>query len=272
MLIVYSAIWMVHVALRDGDGRHSLPFAPSQEWFAVLMMPRCRMYLIEGSASAFVAVCSYWILPDGHETTRWLNAREGRLAAGRIRQERLKESKDTESLWNAVRQTASDKRIWLFCLIAHAANVPQTFIYFFPTYVHLAQHRPTRYLSSFLTFGLSVWLTSLKDNLGDGLWRHQGAATSMPPFYLRSACMHSDRMEFRLFPRAHVAPHCLSRPRGNRFRGRRRHHEPGRSVRGVLHLPGCGLHDHAAGRELDSGDIVTEPRKEGGRFQPSQNP
>ncbi|KAK8004061.1 hypothetical protein PG989_003780 [Apiospora arundinis] len=76
----------------------------------------------------------------------WLNAREGRLAAGRIRQERLKESKDTESLWNAVRQTASDKRIWLFCLIAHAANVPQTFIYFFPTIISAMGYGDTRAL------------------------------------------------------------------------------------------------------------------------------
>ncbi|KAK7911212.1 major facilitator superfamily domain-containing protein [Apiospora marii] len=93
------------------------------------------LYFIDGAASGLVAVCSYWLLPDTHETTWWLSERERQLEGERMRRDRLDEARDTESVWTAVRQALSDKRTWLFCALGHISNVPLTFNYFLPTVI-----------------------------------------------------------------------------------------------------------------------------------------
>ncbi|KAK7954671.1 major facilitator superfamily domain-containing protein [Apiospora saccharicola] len=93
------------------------------------------LYFIDGAASGFVALCAYWILPDTHETTWWLNDRERRLEGDRMRRDRLDEARDTVSVWIAVRQAVSDKRMWLFCILGNISNAPMAFNYFLPTVI-----------------------------------------------------------------------------------------------------------------------------------------
>ncbi|KAH7028837.1 major facilitator superfamily domain-containing protein [Microdochium trichocladiopsis] len=94
------------------------------------------LFIIEGAVTALVAVAGFWLLPNTPLTTRWLTTEERELAHARMERDRVGDSIDGQvSAWAGLKQAASDKRTWLFCLMQNFHLSACSFNSFFPTVV-----------------------------------------------------------------------------------------------------------------------------------------
>ncbi|KXJ90026.1 major facilitator superfamily domain-containing protein [Microdochium bolleyi] len=94
------------------------------------------LFILEGAATALVALGGFWLLPNTPLTTRWLTPAEQELAHARMQRDRVGDSIDGEvSAWEGLKQAASDKRTWLFCLMQNFHLSACSFNSFFPTVV-----------------------------------------------------------------------------------------------------------------------------------------
>ncbi|KAK7747205.1 hypothetical protein SLS62_009147 [Diatrype stigma] len=94
------------------------------------------LFIIEGVASALTAVAGLWLLPDTNETTRWLKEDERRIGRERLERDRLVDSQEHVPVMEALWDAATDKRLWLFCLIQDFHYAATSFINFLPTVIH----------------------------------------------------------------------------------------------------------------------------------------
>jgi sugar phosphate permease len=92
-----------------------------------------RLFIIEGAATALVAIVGFFMLPNTPLTTRWLNEREKQLAHERMEKDKAYDSEEGGSAWEGLKQACADKRTWLFCLMQNFHLSACSFNSFFPT-------------------------------------------------------------------------------------------------------------------------------------------
>lgn len=94
----------------------------------------CRLFLLEGVATAVVAVFGFWLLPNTPLTTHWLSSRERELAHSRMERDKVSDSfADKASTMDGLRQACRDYRTWLFVLMQNFHLSACSFNSFFPT-------------------------------------------------------------------------------------------------------------------------------------------
>ena len=92
-----------------------------------------RLFLLEGVATAVVAIAGFWLLPNNPLDTRWLNERERQLAHSRMEKDKVSDSLEEASAWEGLKQACKDKRTWLFCFMQNFHLSACSFNSFFPT-------------------------------------------------------------------------------------------------------------------------------------------
>jgi sugar phosphate permease len=92
-----------------------------------------RLFIVEGAATAVVAIAGFFMLPNTPLTTRWLSDREKQLAHDRMEKDKVSDSQEGGSSWEGLKQACSDKRTWLFCLMQNFHLSACSFNSFFPT-------------------------------------------------------------------------------------------------------------------------------------------
>ncbi|KAK5956136.1 hypothetical protein OHC33_002709 [Knufia fluminis] len=93
------------------------------------------LFIVEGAATAVVALFGFWLLPDTPLTTRWLSQTERDLAHARMERDRVSDSQGQASAMEGLKQAVKDKRTWLFCLMQNFHLSACSFNSFFPTVV-----------------------------------------------------------------------------------------------------------------------------------------
>ncbi|CAH0044947.1 unnamed protein product [Clonostachys solani] len=94
------------------------------------------LFLIEGVVTAGVAIIGFFMLPNTPLTTWWLTDREKELAHSRMERDKISDADENDaSAWQGLKQAASDKRTWLFCLMQNFHLSACSFNSFFPTVV-----------------------------------------------------------------------------------------------------------------------------------------
>ncbi|KAH8894185.1 major facilitator superfamily protein [Thozetella sp. PMI_491] len=93
------------------------------------------MLILEGVASALVAIFGFFLLPNRIESTRWLSEDERDLAQHRMEADRLIDAQEHESVKDALVRAICDRRTWLFCLLQNLHYAGLSFINFLPTVI-----------------------------------------------------------------------------------------------------------------------------------------
>lgn len=91
-----------------------------------------RLFIIEGSVTALVAICGFFLLPDDPSETCWLSPAERELCAERIRRDTVGQA-PRGSTMDGLKQAIVDPRTWLFCLMQNLHISACSFNNFFPT-------------------------------------------------------------------------------------------------------------------------------------------
>lgn len=91
------------------------------------------LFLLEGIATAVVALLGFWLLPNTPLTTRWLSEREREIAHGRMERDKLSDDVGQASAMEGLKQACRDKRTWLFVLMQNFHLSACSFNSFFPT-------------------------------------------------------------------------------------------------------------------------------------------
>ncbi|CAJ2504960.1 Uu.00g123540.m01.CDS01 [Anthostomella pinea] len=93
------------------------------------------LFILEGTASAVVALGASWLLPDTNETTRWLSDKERAIGKSRMQRDQLVGAQEHEPIWYALKSALRDRRLWLFCAIQNFHYAGLSFINFLPTVI-----------------------------------------------------------------------------------------------------------------------------------------
>ncbi|KAI8166512.1 hypothetical protein K4K49_012745 [Colletotrichum sp. SAR 10_70] len=101
-----------------------------------------RLFIIEGSVTALVAIFGFFLLPDDPSETRWLTEEERKLAVERIRRDTVGHQ-ERGSTWEGLKQACKDPKTWLFCLMQNLHISACSFNNFFPTIVRSMGFRST---------------------------------------------------------------------------------------------------------------------------------
>jgi hypothetical protein len=94
---------------------------------------RIRLLFLEGTASGVTAIIAYFFIPDTEHRSRWLTEEEYGLIQLRMERDRLVDAHEHESVWQALKNAAKDKRTWLFCLMQNFHYAGLSFVNFLPT-------------------------------------------------------------------------------------------------------------------------------------------
>lgn len=93
------------------------------------------LFIIEGSITVFVALCSLAILPDWPSTTRWLTTTERAVAEWRLIRDAGQVDEDDERWSYGFKLTFKDWRVYVFCLMLLCIQVSSATSNFFPSVV-----------------------------------------------------------------------------------------------------------------------------------------
>lgn len=95
------------------------------------------LFLVEGAATCFVSILSFFLLPDFPSTTRWLTPHERQVAGQRLADDSLGQAQGGEDISHkkAAKMALSDWRTWAFVLAYMATTGSQTIQYFIPELV-----------------------------------------------------------------------------------------------------------------------------------------
>lgn len=98
--------------------------------------PSQRREFLCGLIPQFGTDSTRLFLPNYPATTAWLNDEEKSYGQWRLMHD-AKEADDIGSvgIWQALKMTLADKRLYLFVFLLHTSLLSQTFQYFFPTIV-----------------------------------------------------------------------------------------------------------------------------------------
>ncbi|KEF61203.1 uncharacterized protein A1O9_02768 [Exophiala aquamarina CBS 119918] len=92
------------------------------------------LFIIEGVATAVVALVGFWLLPDTPLTTRWLKPEERELAHSRMERDRVGDQGESSAM-DGLKQACKDPKTWIFCLMQNFHLSACSFNSFFPTVV-----------------------------------------------------------------------------------------------------------------------------------------
>ncbi|RVX68345.1 hypothetical protein B0A52_07348 [Exophiala mesophila] len=92
------------------------------------------LFIVEGAATALVALFGFWLLPDTPLTTRWLKPEERELAHARMERDRVGDAGQASAV-EGLKQAVKDPRTWVFCLMQNFHLSACSFNSFFPTVV-----------------------------------------------------------------------------------------------------------------------------------------
>ncbi|KAL2883326.1 hypothetical protein SGCOL_001005 [Colletotrichum sp. CLE4] len=93
-----------------------------------------RLFIIEGSVTALIAVFGFFLLPDDPSVTRWLTEDERQLAVERIRRDTVGRQ-ERGSTMDGLKQALKDPKTWLFCACQNFHISAVSFNAYFPTLV-----------------------------------------------------------------------------------------------------------------------------------------
>nr|POE90361.1 putative transporter [Quercus suber] len=93
------------------------------------------VFIIEGSITVFLALCSFFILPDYPANTRWLSDREQVVAQWRLKQDAANVSDENEPWAFGFKCAFTDWRTYVFALLFHCVLVTTSTQNFFPSVV-----------------------------------------------------------------------------------------------------------------------------------------
>ncbi|KXH36603.1 hypothetical protein CNYM01_01499 [Colletotrichum nymphaeae SA-01] len=101
-----------------------------------------RLFIIEGSVTALIAVFGFFLLPDDPSVTRWLTEDERQLAVERIRRDTVGRQ-ERGSTMDGLKQALKDPKTWLFCACQNFHISAVSFNAYFPTLVRTMGFKST---------------------------------------------------------------------------------------------------------------------------------
>ncbi|KAF2972626.1 hypothetical protein GQX73_g885 [Xylaria multiplex] len=93
------------------------------------------LFLIEGSITIFIAICSVFVLPDWPSTTTWLTPAERSVAEWRLIRDAGQVDEDDESWSSGFKLAFKDWRLYIFAFMFFCLQVLAAVSNFFPTVV-----------------------------------------------------------------------------------------------------------------------------------------
>jgi MFS family permease len=96
------------------------------------------LFIVEGAITVFVALFSFFILPDFPRTTTWLTEEEKQLAAWRLDEDIGEDdwvSSKQQSFFHGAKLAAKDPKAWLLLFTTYGFTATGTVTTFFPTVV-----------------------------------------------------------------------------------------------------------------------------------------
>lgn len=91
------------------------------------------LFIIEGAATAVIAIGAYFVLPDYPSTTKWLTEEERALAIARVSKGTGGEEEPDMTHGQAFMAAVKDMRTWGFLITYNMVTCAGTISYFFPT-------------------------------------------------------------------------------------------------------------------------------------------
>ncbi|KAH8152035.1 uncharacterized protein LAJ45_04029 [Morchella importuna] len=134
------------------------------------------LFIIEGVITIGIAIASIFLLPDYPATTKWLTPDERNYAQWRLISDTGEaDHADGLPIWQAIKLSFTDYRLYLFILLQHCNLLSQSFTYFFPTIVNtLGYPRVTTLLLTvpvwFATFCVSLAVTIHASRTNERTW------------------------------------------------------------------------------------------------------
>ncbi|KAK1449570.1 pantothenate transporter liz1 [Colletotrichum melonis] len=101
------------------------------------------LFLIEGSITVFIAVCSIFCLPDWPSTTRWLSSTEKAVAEWRLIQDAGQVDEDDENWTYGFKLAFKDWRMYIFAAMFFCLQVAAATSNFFPSVVQTLGYSKT---------------------------------------------------------------------------------------------------------------------------------
>jgi hypothetical protein len=93
------------------------------------------LFIIEGSITVFIAICSFFILPDWPSTTRWLTQQERAVAEWRLIKDAGQVDEDDERWSYGFNLAFKDWRLYVFAMMFFCLQVAAATSNFFPSVV-----------------------------------------------------------------------------------------------------------------------------------------
>ncbi|KAE8445672.1 hypothetical protein EG329_012970 [Mollisiaceae sp. DMI_Dod_QoI] len=96
------------------------------------------LFIVEGAITVFIALFSFFILPDFPRTTTWLTEEEKQLAAWRLDEDIGEDdwvSSKQQTFCHGAKSAAGDPKAWLLLLTTYGFTATGTVTTFFPTVV-----------------------------------------------------------------------------------------------------------------------------------------
>lgn len=93
------------------------------------------LFVIEGSATVFLSLCSIFLLPDFPATTRWLSERERAVARDRLHRHSGFQDEERGPLLRGIRLALADYKVWLLTAVVITKTTAAAVTSFIPTLV-----------------------------------------------------------------------------------------------------------------------------------------
>lgn len=104
-----------------------------------LELTRAGLFIIEGSATVAIAMCTYFILPDFPTNTKWLTEQERAIAVWRLQVDAAGEddwtSSEDQPLFEGFKMILRDPKNWILVFVVFGAASAISINSFFPTVV-----------------------------------------------------------------------------------------------------------------------------------------
>ncbi|ETS83455.1 hypothetical protein PFICI_05331 [Pestalotiopsis fici W106-1] len=93
------------------------------------------LFIIEGSATVFLSLCSVFLLPDFPGTTRWLSEQEKAIAKDRLHRHSGSQDEERGPVLRGVRLALADYKVWLLAAVVITKTTAAAVTSFVPTLV-----------------------------------------------------------------------------------------------------------------------------------------
>lgn len=93
------------------------------------------LFVIEGSATVFLSLCSIFLLPDFPATTRWLSEQERAVARDRLHRHSGFQDEERGPVLRGIRLALADYKVWLLTAVVITKTTAAAVTSFIPTLV-----------------------------------------------------------------------------------------------------------------------------------------